>query len=97
MTDADRISIKKNGIKQINITSTNTSAGDFTEGCVIATISDVNFRPSDNIDLIGNCFNSNDKSIGTCTITVNKNNGNIAVWNINSQDTVKIKTNSIMI
>ena len=89
--------IKKNEIKQINITATNTSAGGFTDGCVIATISDVNFRPSDNIDLIGNCFNSNDKSIGTCTITVNKNNGNIAVWNLNSQDTVKIKTNSIMI
>ena len=79
---------KKNGINQITFTATNTSEARFTNGVLIGVIND--FKPESGISLIGSCFDSGETIIGTCTVSINRNNGNIQIWNAPT-NTVKVE------
>lgn len=70
---------RKNGIKQITFTATNTTEARFTNGVTIGTINE--FKPETGITLIGSCFGTEGTLIGTCTVSLNSTSGNIQVWN----------------
>ena len=85
---------RKNGIKQITFTATNTTEARFTNGVTIGTINE--FKPETGITLIGSCFGTEGTLIGTCTVSLNSTSGNIQVWNAPT-NTSKVELSGIYI